>query len=260
MPQTALREMSAIVLHPRAVSIWFAVTLIAALIGPFGTDRFLSVPGRIAYWSVINGLSIVFTAASIVAIMNNPRIAAWPIVARATIGSIAVGLAVTLATHGVNFAIWKGKAEDVLTFVELLGVVIAITVAVGTATTVFYAVAANASAGPAAVETPPPQDIRFFKRIPRHLGRDLVSVSVQDHYCEVVTGAGRTLVLMRFADAVTELAAAEGMQIHRSHWIAFDAVAGVRRSGNNLSVRLKDGRELPVSRSRLAAVREKLRV
>ncbi|MGO7609635.1 DNA-binding protein, partial [Rhizobium ruizarguesonis] len=38
----------------------------------------------------------------------------------------------------------------------------------------------------------------------------LLRLSVQDHYTEVVTGRGRELVLLRFADALKETAATPG--------------------------------------------------
>ena len=44
------------------------------------------------------------------------------------------------------------------------------------------------------------------------------------------------------------------MRIHRSHWVAETAVAGVERSGTRMDVRLRDGRRLPVSRANQKAV------
>ncbi len=106
------------------------------------------------------------------------------------------------------------------------------------------------------VEAEPPV-VAFLRRLPTRLGRDLVRVSVYDHYVEAHTRRGHELILIRFADALAELDGYDGLQIHRSHWVARAAVRRVLRGeGRSLSVELDDGTRLPVSRSRESAVRE----
>ncbi len=56
----------------------------------------------------------------------------------------------------------------------------------------------------------------------------ILRLSAEDHYTMTVTSRGRELILIRFSDALSELAETEGTQIHRSHWIAraaFEALA-----------------------------------
>ena len=40
----------------------------------------------------------------------------------------------------------------------------------------------------------------------------------------------------------------DGMRIHRSHWVAFDAVEALEREGAKLLVKMRGGAVLPVSR------------
>jgi DNA-binding LytR/AlgR family response regulator len=61
---------------------------------------------------------------------------------------------------------------------------------------------------------------------------------------------------MRLADAIRETGMVPGLQIHRSHWVAKDAVAKVHRSEGKLMLELRNGMRLPVSRSYLAAARD----
>ncbi len=82
----------------------------------------------------------------------------------------------------------------------------------------------------------------------------LVRVSVRDHYVDVWTEQGSAQLLMRFVDALSELEGADGLQVHRSHWVARRAIAQVQRRGANLVVVLKDGAEVPVSRRFHAAL------
>jgi DNA-binding LytR/AlgR family response regulator len=73
---------------------------------------------------------------------------------------------------------------------------------------------------------------------------------MQDHYVEVHTAAGSELLLLRFRDALREVEDVDGLQVHRSHWVARNAVVGVeRRGGGRIVLRLVNGSRVPVSRS-----------
>ena len=93
----------------------------------------------------------------------------------------------------------------------------------------------------------------FFRRLPGGLGRDLVYLKMSDHYVEVFTTAGHTVLLMRFGDAVAELEGL-GMQVHRSYWVGHGHAERLLRRGRRRLLRLTDGPDVPVSRTYLAAV------
>lgn len=97
----------------------------------------------------------------------------------------------------------------------------------------------------AAPEAPLP---RLVQRLDPAVQGQLVSITGRDHYVDVRTTAGQASILMRFSDAVTEAAPQDGAQVHRSHWVAWDAVTGVERDGTRLFVRLGPDR-IPVSRA-----------
>ena len=94
----------------------------------------------------------------------------------------------------------------------------------------------------------------LLERLPVEKRGDVVRMSMQDHYVEVVTTRGRELVLMRMADAAAAMGAA-GLRIHRSHWVSRDHVTASRREGSQAVVLTSDGAELPVSRSYLPELR-----
>jgi multisubunit Na+/H+ antiporter MnhC subunit len=103
----------------------------------------------------------------------------------------------------------------------------------------------------------PSGETPFLRRLPPALGRELLCLEMQDHYVRAQTALGSTLLLMRFRDAIGELGPA-GMQVHRSWWVAFDAMETLERDGRGAQLRLKGGGRAPVSRAYLAAVREVL--
>lgn len=105
---------------------------------------------------------------------------------------------------------------------------------------------------PAPVVSTPPAP--FLDRLPPHLGRDLIALEMEDHYVRAHTPAGSTLILMRMRDAVAELTGIEGVQVHRSWWVARDHVAGTTRDGRNVRLRLTGGIEAPVARGQTEAL------
>ncbi|MDO9222874.1 MAG: LytTR family DNA-binding domain-containing protein [Caulobacter sp.] len=97
---------------------------------------------------------------------------------------------------------------------------------------------------------------RFLERLPARLrDGELHAVEAEDHYLRLHTSKGQDLILMRLADAVAELEGLEGAQVHRSWWVARDAVAEARRGDGRAVLTLKDGSRVPVSRGYAKALR-----
>ena len=86
----------------------------------------------------------------------------------------------------------------------------------------------------------------------------ILSLSAQDHYVEVTTELGAELCLLRLSDAIGEVGAEDGFQIHRSHWVAKSAIVKLKAKGATAQVQLTDGRLLNVSQSRLADFKDYL--
>ena len=112
-----------------------------------------------------------------------------------------------------------------------------------------------AAARTAPLDAPAPQPA-FLERLPGHLGTDLIALEMEDHYVRAHTALGSELILMRMRDAVAELQGVEGAQVHRSWWVARDAVEDVKREGRNLRLVLPGGIEAPVSRTRVAELKQ----
>lgn len=90
----------------------------------------------------------------------------------------------------------------------------------------------------------------FMQRLPvKFQTADLYAISSEDHYLRVHTSLGEELILMRLADAVRELEAADGLQVHRSWWIAKSGVTDEKRVDGRSLLVLPNGKEVPVSRS-----------
>ncbi|MFP5340917.1 MAG: LytTR family DNA-binding domain-containing protein, partial [Gammaproteobacteria bacterium] len=108
-----------------------------------------------------------------------------------------------------------------------------------------------AAIAPVDATTPPP----LLERLPRAQRGRLIHIEVSDHYVDVTTDRGKGLILMRLSDAIRETAPAAGLQVHRSHWVALDAVKRGTRVGGKPVLELENGTLVPVSRTYLEAAR-----
>lgn len=109
---------------------------------------------------------------------------------------------------------------------------------------------------PPAASAPVP-DPAFLSRVRLATRGTLVAVRAEQHYIRVYTANGDDLILYKFGDAVRELGAARGRQVHRSWWVARDAVQGFASPGRE-ALRLANGIDVPVGRTYLRDARELL--
>lgn len=99
---------------------------------------------------------------------------------------------------------------------------------------------------------------KFLGRLPLKLrGAEVWAVEAEDHYLRIHTSKGQDLILLRLADAIAELEGIEGAQVHRSWWVARDAIADARRGDGRATLKLKDGAEVPVSRTYAGLLRDR---
>jgi DNA-binding LytR/AlgR family response regulator len=64
------------------------------------------------------------------------------------------------------------------------------------------------------------------------------------------------MLLMRLSDAIAETEPTPGFQIHRSHWVAQDAIGSVHSTSRKSEVVLHSGERLPVSRTYLPQLKD----
>lgn len=233
------------------------VSILLGLVGPFGTYENLPLPARLAYWASI---ATVTYLAGVSCVMLLSRL----LPSRQAPGPLAYGLYGAVAGIPVALIVWLINlgvftASHRIPLAELAGYTVAISAVISALfAVIFERIARTApldgTADTAAQAAPAPPPI--LKRLPHNLRGRLSHLSMQDHYVDVRTEHGGALVLMRLADAITETGGVEGLQIHRSHWVATDMVDAGVQVGGRLMLKMKDGTMLPVSRSHIGAVRE----
>ena len=98
---------------------------------------------------------------------------------------------------------------------------------------------------------------KVLKLIPITKRGVLYALSSQDHYVEIITSKGKTLVYKKMSDCVANTFPIEGATVHRSHWVSLDGVDKIIKSNGKTTCLLKNGDTLPVSRSGLKSLQKK---
>lgn len=101
-----------------------------------------------------------------------------------------------------------------------------------------------------------PASAFLARHVSRFAGGTLLALESEDHYLRVHTDRGSDLILMRLRDAIAQLAATPGLQVHRSFWVARAGVAQISRRGPQAQLLLNNGLSVPVSRTYMAALRD----
>src|SRR5690606_16260606 len=246
--QLALRELRRIYSDPRGLAVMGVVGLVAGLAGPFGTFEAMPQGLRVVYWLVIAFTTYgvgIFSGTLIAGVLLPRSLPQLLVTLAVSVGSAVPVTAVVVAAN----ATFMGDAPELpsvfVLFFYCLVVCAGVFVLVHMILPGFQP---NAAARPPAI----------LKRMPPHLRGNLVRIGNADHYVEVHTDKGMSLILMRFSDAMEEASPVPGVQIHRGHWVALEAVRALKRVEGRPVIELASGETLAVSRGQLAAVRAAL--
>ncbi len=263
--QFAFREwMHSRRMQRHAVAILVTIAVFAYL-GPFGTATRLDVIERVIYWGVNIGVNWGIALGVVPAVVRFLKRAG---IARRT-GFVIGALASAVPGTGIVVVLewWINNVSISLPFLGYLYSCVAVVYVV----LAFLAIQlievpleqhpdggepASESDG-IAEHSAPHSAAPFLSRLPSHLGSDLHHLRMQDHYVEAHTGKGSELILLRFRDALREVEGLDGLQVHRSHWVARTAVVRSYRRKGRVFLELGNGSEVPVSRSFVPVLAER---
>ena len=257
--QCAIREWSgAKLVYLNVISFLVTVALLVYL-GPFGTWALLPVSERLPFWLTTVGANWIvgYIAFSVTSLKFRER--GWSAWAGFVLAAAVAALPGT-GTAWLAVAVYLDyRPSSVSGMVGLYGQVFALHLIIGSL--VFRLMHGPSRRRGAKEELPPPDgsaepaprpapEAALLARLSARSRGELLHLRMQDHYVEVHTSAGSEMLLLRFRDALREVEGVNGLQVHRSHWVARNAVAGVeRRSGGRIALRLVNGSRVPVSRS-----------
>lgn len=241
-----------------------------AMLGPFGSYA-LPLATRLLRWAVYLGTGYLFFRPVIAAgsaLARQTRLPRW-----LTIGAACAFGA--FPTSMIFVFLQAGPAWQAVSGASLASAYLQ-TLIVGATVTIVQLLAQRAPAPPTA-PSPAPAPVlaapqppvapeteapareaadapALLDLLPPHLRGRVLCLENEDHYVRVHTEHGSALLLMRMRDAVAQMQG-QGERVHRSWWVARDAVIGTRRQDRNWKLRLSDGREVPVARATAPTLR-----
>lgn len=227
--------------------------LLLGFLGPFRSGTSLEPAVRYPFWLALTlfgyacALAALQLAGSFPMLgrLKGPLLVAVAALLSAIPQTFATAWALSFVQHGRSFAPLQLPALFAAVLTVQLGIALAA-----------WAVAQRGSTASGTSEAPP-HPPAFLDRVPTRLGRDLVALEAEDHYLRVYTALGSELILARLSDAVAQLDGYDGLRVHRSWWVATDAVTGTVSRNGRTALQLKNGLVAPVSRTYLPAVRQR---
>ena len=235
------------------------VGVFLGVIGPFGSFYGGSLEIRIGYWIANSWIGFIVVSVAVrLSLLAAFRfdLPSWFALG---MGAAIGALPTAIVLDGFSAWFWPGNHGQVTPLLIQYGNVLVIAEPFSFA--YYFLVehgwrAASRSAPPPTVSVEPrPSGGGFLDRLPPRLGRDLLCLQMEDHYVRAHTAKGSDLVLIPLKAAIAELAETDGLQVHRSWWVARSAVVEPKASGRRISLRLSTGLEVPVSRASVAKLR-----
>jgi uncharacterized membrane protein len=236
----------------RDIIICIVLGLLFALLGVYDSDDMSLLP-RIVFWTLMMcGGAVLFAVTEPIvfgSFLKDTHPAAQLIAV-----AVLISIPITIVLSGMNTQFtydwpaknWAGQFINVFT--------LSIVITVGRYA--LFQIANYMKVSVPVAETPQDAANLFLSRLPlKFRSAALYAVSSEGHYLRVHTDKGSDLILMRISDAIRELAAADGLQVHRSWWVARSGIEEVKRDKGRRLLVLKNGEVAPVSRTYLSALK-----
>ena len=229
----------------RDITITAGSSLVFALLGPFGTDT-IPLQQRLIEYLAIGFASFALLWPPMRLALRLGDRAGLPelfvLLGGLSVLTLPVTLVGGLVVHLFN------PATPPMNVLSVYFMILAMVVPFGTA----YLMVERRLLSPRSLTAPPETQAIPAVKTPSwlspRLGDDVLALQGEDHYVRVHTRLGSELLLMRLRDAIADLEGLAGEQVHRSWWVAREAVGAVSVNGRRLSITLTNGLEVPVSR------------
>jgi LytTr DNA-binding domain len=242
----------------KLAGISLALGIVFAWFGVYQTSQF-PFPDRVAYWTLL-----MFVGAGASTLVNPLVFERWLPGAHPAVQIAVVSAAISVPiTTGLVImeAASDGTLSEPSWWWQQYFYVIVLSAIMTTGAWGIILLRKRQPAAPASAATGVPATTipatAFTERLPvKFRTATIYAVSAEDHYLRVHSSAGEHMLLLRLGDAMRELGNLEGLQTHRSWWVARQGLAETAKGDGRVTLKLKSGVEAPVSRTYQKAVKD----
>ena len=258
-----MRESPYVKSIPRQLPWVLGLGVVMAVTGPFGSFVATGLITRLVYFTATDLLIWLQVLGAAILLAHVEVTSRWPIVARMALAGVLAAVPGTLEI--ILLYGWLVRPMPLVAALEIFPQAVFLTVIISVLFGLFIerrlhadadSERARVAAIPAVADAPVSATPDFFRRVPPALGRDLLALEMEDHYLRIHTALGSDLILLRLRDALAELGPSRGRQVHRSWWVAEGAIASVERDARRLVLILRNGLQVPVSKTFRDQVKE----
>lgn len=228
---------------------WFVGSIVLGLLGPFGTFNILSLPTSLIFWFSVTALGLtILVPLNIVTkrIFGSGRHRFFYDVVQTPVFTLIY------LEPLQRLIIWYAKGEEVFGRVHTTMAIVAATLFLILIREIAIALRRPSAHAHNNQPNEPLQQAApcpLTARLPDNTDPVIWSVSSDNHHIIVRGPTSQSVVLMRFSDALLALSTRQGVQVHRSHWVADEAIGSWMVDGHRLAIQLHDGHMIPVSKT-----------
>jgi hypothetical protein len=241
----------------REVATAAALGLFLGIIGPFGSFLNGDLALRVAYWTAMTVFGVVFYGLGLRWMLHQARRLGQPdwFVVPIAIAVLAGPMSVIVAFSVIG--LWPTVTRYVRPF-DWYAQVLVISLPINIL--LLWAKRFNVAADTGRANAPNVQsgavDVHILREgLSAKLTQKLICLQMEDHYVRIHSEGGSELVLSSFKDAIDAVRPLGGLKVHRSWWVARDAVVRPIWSGQKVELELTNGIRAPVSRASVAKLR-----
>lgn len=247
----SLKAAFALFTSPVTAAIVVVLVLLAATAGPFGTYTTLTLFERLVFFGTVLVAGFLF-GSLVRAIVDTHFPASITTLWAGFIVAPLQAIVITPVELFLAGTVLRGAPAPLPDAIVVALYVLLISLAVHWVRYWLYRqgfVGALPSAPTAEADPPAPARPYIYKRLPEDETGEILRLTAEDHFVNVVTRSGQHKVRMRMSDAVLEMDGTPGYTAHRSHWVARDAIETVEREKGREVLVLTDGSRVPVGRT-----------
>ncbi|MEZ5893493.1 MAG: LytTR family DNA-binding domain-containing protein [Parvularculaceae bacterium] len=220
--------------------------LLLAVLGPFGSYLNDGLPMRALYWIACAWVGVPVYGAAFLAARKLSKPGSFTGWVSLFIAAVIASAPQTVLTRLGALWLWPELSSRFPSWPGWYVQVLSLSLVIAAAFGVVYAVRLKKSETKISAPALRPE---------WSAAHDVIAMKMEDHYVRVYRKSGSELILMTMAQAMGAVAGRDGLRVHRSWWVARNAVDHVEGTPRAMKLCLSNGLVAPVSRRAVTQLR-----